>query len=313
MGSMDTVTEPVSFISGGETLVGRLVVPAGLQNGRLAAVVIAGGQTCVKEQMAERCARRLAEHGYAGLAFDFRGFGESGGRPRDYESSVRKIEDLRSALSFLAGRSAIDPGRLAALGIGVGAGHVAVEAADDPRVAALALVAPGLQDSQIVQDRYGGAEGVEERRARGEAARRRYEQSGQVDYEPVVSPDDPPAWSVSSSTHAGAASPSGVTGSRSWHGPSGWTSTRSARRQRLPCRPCWCTASGPPTPKPPADSSIGCPAPRPSCGRTVSNSIFTTRSPRSPTRSARWSSTSAPPSGDEPERPGSQATFKVSG
>jgi len=192
MGSMDTVTEPVSFISGGETLVGRLVVPAGLQNGRLAAVVIAGGQTCVKEQMAERYARRLAEHGYAGLAFDFRGFGESGGRPRDYESSVRKIEDLRSALSFLAGRSTIDPGRLAALGIGVGAGHVAVEAADDPRVAALALVAPGLQDSQIVQDRYGGAEGVAERRARGEAARRRYEQSGQVDYEPVVSPDDPP-------------------------------------------------------------------------------------------------------------------------
>ena len=60
MGSMDTVTEPVSFISGGETLVGRLVVPAGLQNGRLAAAVIAGGQTCVKEQMAERYARRLA-------------------------------------------------------------------------------------------------------------------------------------------------------------------------------------------------------------------------------------------------------------
>jgi fermentation-respiration switch protein FrsA (DUF1100 family) len=188
---MDTVTEPVSFISGGESLVGRLVGPAS-PTGRLPAVVIAGGQTCVKEQMAERYAHRLAEHGYVGLAFDFRGFGESGGRPRDDESPDRKIEDLGSALSFLADRPSVDAGRLAALGIGVGAGYVAVEAAGDSRVAALALVAPGLQDSQIVENRYGGADGVAERRARGEAARRRYEQTGQVDYEPVVTPDDPP-------------------------------------------------------------------------------------------------------------------------
>jgi uncharacterized protein len=189
---MDTVTNPVSFTSSGEALVGRLVVPAGLPSGRLPAVVIVGGQTCVKEQMAERYAHRLAEHGYAGLAFDFRGFGESGGRPRDYESPGRKVEDLRSALSFLADRPLVDPGRLAALGIGAGAGYVAVEAAGDPRVAALVLVAPGLQDGQIVQDRYGGAEGVAERRARGEAARRRYEHTGQVDYEPIVSPGDSP-------------------------------------------------------------------------------------------------------------------------
>jgi fermentation-respiration switch protein FrsA (DUF1100 family) len=189
---MDTVTEPVTFTSGGETLAGRLVLPAGLPDGRLPGVVIAGGQTCVKEQMAQRYAHRLAEHGYVSLAFDFRGFGESGGRPRDYESPGRKIEDIRSALSFLADRPSVNPGRLAALGIGVGAGYVATEAAGDARVAALALVAPGLQDSQIVRDRYGGAEGVARQRARGEAARRRYEQTGQVDYEPVVSPGDPP-------------------------------------------------------------------------------------------------------------------------
>jgi uncharacterized protein len=192
MSRMDTVTEPVSFTSGGETLAGRLVVPAGLPNGRLPAVVIAGGQSCVKEQMAQRYAHRLAEHGYAGLAFDFRGFGESGGSPRDYESPGRKLEDLHSALSFLADRPTVDPSRLAALGIGVGAGYVAVEAAGDARVAGLAVVAPGLQDPQIVQDRYGGAEAVSQRRARGEAARRRYEQTGQVDYEPVVTPGDPP-------------------------------------------------------------------------------------------------------------------------
>jgi uncharacterized protein len=68
-----------------------------------------------------------------------------------------------------------------------------VEAASDRRVRALALVAPGLQDPEIVQARYGGPEGVAERITRGEAAQRRYRETGQVDYEPVVTPADPPA------------------------------------------------------------------------------------------------------------------------
>jgi uncharacterized protein len=190
---MDTVSRRVTFPSGGETLVGTLFMPAGPPDGRLPAVVVAGGQTCVKEQMAGRYAGRLAARGYAALAFDFRGFGESSGEPRDYESPSRKVEDIHGALTFLADQPGLDPDRLAALGIGVGAGYVAVEAASDRRVRALALVAPALQDAEIVQARYGGPEGVAERIARGEAAQRRYRETGQVDYEPVVTPADPPA------------------------------------------------------------------------------------------------------------------------
>jgi uncharacterized protein len=190
---MDTTSRRVSFPSGGQTLIGRLLEPSDQRAGRLPTVVVAGGQTCVKEQMAERYAHRLAQHGFAALAFDFRGFGESTGTPRDYESPDRKIEDLHNGLTFLADQPTVDSGRLAALGIGVGAGYVAVEAADDPRVLALALVAPGLQDREIVLARYGGAAGVAERVAAGEMARRKYDQTGQVDYEPVVSPTDPPA------------------------------------------------------------------------------------------------------------------------
>ena len=151
---MDTVSRHVTFPSGGETLAGTLFTPPGPPDGRLPAVVVAGGQTCVKEQMAGRYAGRLAARGYAALAFDFRGFGESTGQPRDYESPSRKIEDIRGAFSFLADQPGLDPGRLAALGIGVGAGHVAVEAASDRRVRALALVAPALQDPEIVLSRW---------------------------------------------------------------------------------------------------------------------------------------------------------------
>jgi fermentation-respiration switch protein FrsA (DUF1100 family) len=188
---MDHVARQVTFPSDGETLAGLLFTPEGRPDGRLPAVAVAGGQTCVKEQMARVYAERLAGRGFAALAFDFRGYGESTGVPRDYESPSRKVEDIRGAVDFLAGQPGLDPGRLATLGIGVGAGYVAVEAAGDDRVRALALVAPGLQDPEIVEARYGGAEGLAERIARGEAARRRYEQTGQVDYEPVVTRKDP--------------------------------------------------------------------------------------------------------------------------
>ncbi|MFC7584499.1 hypothetical protein ACFQYP_12715 [Nonomuraea antimicrobica] len=41
---------------------------------------MAGTWTSVKELMADRYARRLAQRGYAALSFDFTGFGESGAR-----------------------------------------------------------------------------------------------------------------------------------------------------------------------------------------------------------------------------------------
>jgi uncharacterized protein len=188
---MDHSSQRVTFPSAEETLTGLLFTPPGPPAGRWPAVVIAGGQTCVKEQMAQVYAERLATRGHAALAFDFRGFGESTGAPRDYESPARKIEDIHSALTFLAGQPVIDPGRLAALGIGVGAGYVAAAAAENSRLGALALVGPGLQDHEIIQARYGGAEGVAERIARGEEAKRKYHETGQVDYEPVVLPTDP--------------------------------------------------------------------------------------------------------------------------
>jgi uncharacterized protein len=190
---MDHASRRVAFPSQGETLTGVLFTPPGPPPGQLPAVVVAGGQTCVKEQMAQRYAQRLGARGYAALAFDFRGFGESTGEPRDLESPARKVDDLRNALTFLAGQPDLDPGRLAALGIGVGAGYAAVAAAEDPRLRALALVAPGLQDGEVVRARYGGAQGVAERLATGQAAQQKYEQTGEVDYEPVVTPSDPPA------------------------------------------------------------------------------------------------------------------------
>ena len=74
-------TERVTFHSGGETIVGTLYIPDGV-NARNTApgVVVTGAWMTIKEQMAGRYAREMAERGFVALAFDFRTSGESGGR-----------------------------------------------------------------------------------------------------------------------------------------------------------------------------------------------------------------------------------------
>lgn len=177
-------------------LGGNLFLPAtppGSAPTRHPAVVVAGTWTSVKEQMADRYAERLARLGYAALSFDFTGFGESGGEPRDTESPEGKTDDIRQAVTFLAGHPSVDAARIGALGICAGAMYVSAAAAEDDRVRALSLVAPWLHDAEICRDAYGGDVEVARRLDAGHAARSVYETTGEVEYVPMVSGQDPRA------------------------------------------------------------------------------------------------------------------------
>ncbi|MEU4330120.1 alpha/beta hydrolase [Nonomuraea dietziae] len=181
----------VTFDSDGVTLTGNLFLPEGIE--RAPGVVVAGTWTSVKELMADRYAQRLAERGYAAMSFDFCGFGESGGEPRDVENPARKVRDIHHAVSFLAAHPAVDGDRLGALGICAAAMYMADNAAHDLRVKSLALVAPWLHDAAICEVAYGGAEAVAEKIKIGREARSRYDETGEIDYVPVVSATDPRA------------------------------------------------------------------------------------------------------------------------
>lgn len=184
-----TRVERIAFSSGGDLLVGDLHLPTDA-SGPVRAVVVSGSWTTVKEQMAGGYAAGLAAYGIAALAFDFRGYGDSGGLPRDFESPVRKIEDLRNAITFLEGHPDVDSEAIGLLGVCAGAGYAAVAAAEDRRVTSLGLVAPWLHDAALVETVYGGADGVRSRIRRGDAAAREYERTGRVDYVPVSSETD---------------------------------------------------------------------------------------------------------------------------
>jgi fermentation-respiration switch protein FrsA (DUF1100 family) len=186
-----TRKEKTAFAGEGVTLKGNLFLPEGPESTDPApAVVVAGTWTSVKEMMADRYAERLAAHGYAALSFDFTGFGESGGEPRDVESPARKVRDILHALTFLAAHPAVDGDRLGALGICAAAMYMSDATAQDARVRSLALVAPWLHDAAICEDAYGGAEEVAARIKKGIEARSRYDETSEVDYVPVVSGSD---------------------------------------------------------------------------------------------------------------------------
>lgn len=182
-------TERVRFPSGPNTLVGDLYRPVEAPDPG-PAVVVTGSWTTVKEQMPGLYARRLAAVGVPTLAFDFTGYGQSQGPVRDFEDPGQKAADIAAAVGFLITLDGVDAERIGALAICASAGYTAVSAANDPRVASIALVAPWLHDADLVKPYYGGDEGVTARIRAGEAARASFAATGQVDYVPAVSATD---------------------------------------------------------------------------------------------------------------------------
>lgn len=184
----------VTFASEGETLVGHLFLPDSYRPGdRLPAVLVGGSWTTVKEQMADLYARRLAERGFAALSFDYRFYGESGGNPRQYESPEAKIADIRNAAAFLGTVAAVDPERVGGLAVCASAGYFAHAIARGAPLRSYATVAAWLHDPGTVGVFYGGDEGVARRVALGNAARQKFERTGEVDYVPAQSESDPNA------------------------------------------------------------------------------------------------------------------------
>ena len=79
---------------------------------------------------------QLAQWGYLALRFDFRGCGESEGE-RGRILCLDQVEDTSNALTFMAGRSDVDPDRVALIGSSFGAAVAIYTGGVDARVAAV--------------------------------------------------------------------------------------------------------------------------------------------------------------------------------
>jgi fermentation-respiration switch protein FrsA (DUF1100 family) len=174
-----------TFQSEGDTLVGNLFLP---ERAKPAGVVIAVGPlTSVKEQAAGTYAQAMAERGYAGLAFDYRYFGESAGAPRQFENPEANIEDIKNAATALLADDRLTDLPLFGLGVCFGAGPMVRSVAEDRRFRAFAGVAGVYTDNAKTMARMGAA--YQATIDRGRAAERKWRETGEAETIPAVAPD----------------------------------------------------------------------------------------------------------------------------
>jgi fermentation-respiration switch protein FrsA (DUF1100 family) len=87
-------------------------------------------------------ASRLAEAGLEVLAFDYRGFGASGGAPRQTVSIPRQVADYRAALAAARRLPDVDPRRAVVWGVSLAGGHVFEAAGGRDDIAAVVSLTP---------------------------------------------------------------------------------------------------------------------------------------------------------------------------
>lgn len=100
-------------------------------------VVMAHGFACTRDGGLMPFAERFAAAGCDVLLFDYRGFGTSGGEPRQDVNHVRHRQDYAAAVAFARGLDGVDPERVSVWGTSYSGGHVVAVAAADPRIAAV--------------------------------------------------------------------------------------------------------------------------------------------------------------------------------
>jgi fermentation-respiration switch protein FrsA (DUF1100 family) len=171
---------PYLFISGDVPLSARVYRSTDDLFVRQPAVIITGSWLTVKEQMAHDYATALAERGYTVFTFDFAGFGESGGTPRQAEVPARKIADITTAARFVSSLSFVRPGGVGFLAICASAQYALAAIAGGAPIASFASVAGWYHDTASVAPFYGGAGGVDLRIGRAREAFDAFLRTGEV-------------------------------------------------------------------------------------------------------------------------------------
>lgn len=174
-----------TFVNEGVSLIGNLYRPEGAPK---ALAVTTGPLTSVKEQASGAYAQALAKRGYAALAFDHRYFGESGGRPRQFENPYAKADDINAAIVAL--KALPEFAALPVFGVGVcaGGGYMARAVVDATHFQGFAGIAGVYPDREQTRAWMGANYDAAKTRAR--AALERFIATGEAETIPAVGPDN---------------------------------------------------------------------------------------------------------------------------
>jgi dienelactone hydrolase len=118
--------DETGFVSAGERCAAWLYRPSGIARPPL--VVMGHGFAAQRDFALPGFADAFAGRGYAVLLFDYRGFGDSAGSPRQLVSPRRHLQDWQAAVDHAAGLPDVDHSRIALWGSSFGGGHALVTA-----------------------------------------------------------------------------------------------------------------------------------------------------------------------------------------
>jgi len=133
----------IVFLSSDVECAGYLYEPIGGSD-KLPCIILATGFSGTMDWLLPTYAEKFAEAGFAAFIFDYRYFGESGGKPRQLVDIHKQRDDIRAAITFVRSQPTIDPRRIALWGTSLGGGHVFYVAAQDPTIAAVITQVPGF-------------------------------------------------------------------------------------------------------------------------------------------------------------------------
>ena len=105
-------------------------------------IVMGHGFGLTRECSLREFALAFAGAGYAVLLFDYRGFGDSGGAPRQLVSVRKQLEDWQAVIEFARAQRGVDSNRIVTWGFSLGGGHALSAATRNENVAAVIAVAP---------------------------------------------------------------------------------------------------------------------------------------------------------------------------
>jgi len=128
------------FISRGTRCAGTLHLPDA--NPSPPVIVMAHGFGAIRAAGLQAFADRFLAAGYAVYLFDYRGFGDSEGVPRQWVSPRRHLQDWQAALAHVRMLLQVDVQRIALWGTSFSGGHVLQTAAHDSGVRAVVAQVP---------------------------------------------------------------------------------------------------------------------------------------------------------------------------
>lgn len=140
----------VIFLSEGQHCHAWYYVPKGLRLlERRPAIVMAHGWGSVKEMFLDNHAKAFAKEGFIVLVFDYRGFGQSEGEPRQQIIPHEQQTDYKNAIGYLCSMPEVDANRIGIWGTSYSGGHVIQVAAENRRVKAVVALVPITDASKV--------------------------------------------------------------------------------------------------------------------------------------------------------------------